>query len=575
MARQFCRLQSLGAQHGPTVSLPTPIHALPVSTPLRADAWQQALLTHPDREWASHLVTGIQHGFRIGLLAHPNCQSIVGNSPSAAAHCEVVSSFLASQVKAGYMIGPLPAHVCSNVVTSCMAVVPKSTSGKFRVIVDLSAPAHNSVNDNIHRDLTHVAYSSINDAALLMHHLGKHSLMAKIDIQDAYRLIPIHPMDRSFLGLTWQGGVYVDCQLPFGLASAPAIFSAITEALEWILRSRGVRNLIHYLDDFLLLGAPGSSECLQALHSTLSTCQELGIPLALHKVEGPTTQLTFFGIGLDSSQMSLSLPDAKLLRLRGLLRQWSHFKCIRDPQQFQSLLGHLVHTTQVIPLGKAYLNHLFSLAQDLRPGQFRRLNCAARADIAWWANLCDLWPGISVHQFLLLQEPSHHLYSDASGSWGCGAWSLPYWVQLPWQGIPHLNSIALKELFPIVLACALWGASWRGSYILCHSDNTAAVAQVNKLHARDPLAAHLLRCLAFFQASFDFRIRAVHISGHLNTGADDLSRDRAGHFLTAYPSASPHPTQVPPQVLDLLLSHQAEWTSSQWRQLCSNFWRPA
>ena len=78
------------------------------------------------------------------------------------------------------MIGPLPAHVCSNVVTSRMAVVPKSTPGKFRVIVDLSAPAHNSVDDNIHCDLTHVAYSSINDAALLMHHLGKHALISKM-----------------------------------------------------------------------------------------------------------------------------------------------------------------------------------------------------------------------------------------------------------------------------------------------------------------------------------------------------------------------------------------------------------
>ena len=121
-------------------------------------------------------------------------------------------------------------------------------------------------------------------------------------------------------------------------------------------------------------------------------------------------------------------------------------------------------------------------------------------------------------------------------------------MQLPWQGIPQLNFIALKELFPIVLACALWGASWRGT--ICHSDNTAAVAQVNKLHARDLLAVHLFRCLAFFQASFDFRI---WVSWQLNTGADDLSQDRAGHFLAAFPSASPHPTQVPPQVLDLLL----------------------
>ena len=246
------------------------------------------------------------------------------------------------------MIGPLPTNVCSNFATSHMVVVPKSTPVKFRVIEDLSAPAHNSINDNIHRDLIHVVYSSINVAALLMHHLGKHSLMAKIDIQDAYRLIPIHPMDRSFLGVMWQGGVYVDCQLPFGIASAPAVFSAFAEALKWILRSRGVHNLIYYLDDFLLFGTPGSSECVQALHSTLTTCHELGIPLDLHKVEGPTTWLIFLGIDLDSSQMALSLPDDKLLRLRGLL-QWSHFKCIRDLQQFQFLLGHLAHMTQVVP----------------------------------------------------------------------------------------------------------------------------------------------------------------------------------------------------------------------------------
>ena len=128
MAHQF-RFQSLGAQHAPTGSLLALIHTLPVSTPLLAVAWQQSLLSHLNREWASYLVTGIWDGFRIGLLAHPNCQSIVGNSLSAAAHCTVISSFLASQVEAGYTIGPLPAHVRLNIVISRMAVVPNSIPG--------------------------------------------------------------------------------------------------------------------------------------------------------------------------------------------------------------------------------------------------------------------------------------------------------------------------------------------------------------------------------------------------------------------------------------------------------------
>ena len=178
-------------------------------------------------------------------------------------------------------------------ITSHMAVIPKKTPGKWRVIVDLSSPKGKSVNDNLHRELTPVSYSSPDDGASLMHFLGKRSLLAKIDLREAYRMVPIHPEDRRFLGISWQNSVYVDCQLPFGLASAPAIFNALAEALEWILRSRGVRYIIHYLDNFLILGPPDSIECRRALDITLQVCKELGVPIAEDKLEGPVTQLTF------------------------------------------------------------------------------------------------------------------------------------------------------------------------------------------------------------------------------------------------------------------------------------------
>ena len=397
--------------------------------------------------------------------------------------------------------------------------------------------------------------------------------MAKIDIKDAYRLIPVHPQDRRFLGISWQGTVYVDCQLPFGLASAPAIFSAVAQALEWILRARGVRHIIHYLDDFLILGAPNSPECANALDITLHTCAELGVPLAPDKIEGPTPSLRFLGIQLDSTSLSLSLPMDRLVELRGMLDMWVSRKVIREPKQFQSLVGHLAHATQVVPLGKAFLANLFPLAQTLQPGQYRRINAPSRRDLAWWQTICATWSGVSAQQLLLLNDPAHHLFTDASGSWGCGAWSLPNWLQIPWQGNLNAASIAIKELFPIVVACAVWGNLWHHQYILCHSDNTAAVAYVNKLYAKDPVASHLIRCLAYFQALFDFRIRAVHISGHLNVGADDLSRDRAAAFLRAHPSASPFSTQVSQDVLDLLLQKGPDWTSQEWKRLCCNFWK--
>ena len=568
-------MQELGSTHTSLGQAPPTVTQAPISTPLIADAWEQALQAHPNRRWVTHLITGLRQGFRIGLQSNPQCRSSSHNSPSARQQASVVSNFIASQVQAGYMLGPFPPAQCPGVLTASIAVIPKKTPGRFRVIVNLSAPERFSVNDNLHRELTHVAYSSVDDAALLLHHLGSQALLAKIDIQDAYRLIPVHPEDRQFLGIRWQEGTYVDCQLPFGLASAPAIFCALAEALEWILRSRGVRFVIHYLDDFLLLGPPGSSECAQALRTTLATCWELGVPLASNKVVGPTTQLTFLGIQFRSSGLLLSLPQDKLLALRSLLQTWIGAKCIRNIRQFQSLVGHLVHASQVLPLGRAFLNRLLPLSHEVMGNTARRLNTAAKADLAWWLTLCQHWEGISTHQFLLLQDPSHHLFTDASGSWGCGAWSLPLWLQVSWQDFPPLNSIAIKELFPIVLACAVWGPRWQGSSILCHCDNTAAVHQTNTLHARDPQASHLLRCLAYFQALFDIRIRAVHIAGHLNGGADALSRNRASQFLASHPLASPSPTQVPPQVLALLLTPFPDWTSQNWRQLCRNFWMQA
>ena len=49
--------------------------------------------------------------------------------------------------------------------------------------------------------------------------------------------------------------------LPFSLRSASLIFSAVADALQFIMNQEGVTWLVHYLDDFLTLGLRDSSEC--------------------------------------------------------------------------------------------------------------------------------------------------------------------------------------------------------------------------------------------------------------------------------------------------------------------------
>ena len=113
-------------------------------------------------------------------------------------------------------------------------------------------------------------------------------LLAKLDLHNAYRMVPVHPDDHGLLGVCWGEEVFIDTALPFGLRSAPKIFSAMSDALAWILQARGVTHQLHYLDDFLLLGPPGTSTCARALQCTLDTCQQLGVPVATHKTEGPS-----------------------------------------------------------------------------------------------------------------------------------------------------------------------------------------------------------------------------------------------------------------------------------------------
>ena len=59
--------------------------------------------------------------------------------------------------------------------------------------------------------------------------------------------------------------------LPFGLHSAPKIFTAVADCLAWSLCCEGMRYVIHYLDDFLILGPHGSSEAAWVKELAIST----------------------------------------------------------------------------------------------------------------------------------------------------------------------------------------------------------------------------------------------------------------------------------------------------------------
>ena len=130
--------------------------------------------------------------------------------------------------------------------------VPKKDSLERRVIVDLSFPENNSVNDGILKDQylgenIAVHYPTVDDLISLIKKKGKGCLLYKRDLKRAYRQIFIDPGDIHLLGYKWKGHIYFDRVLTMGLRSAAYICMRTTSAIRFICSQHGI-EILNYLD---------------------------------------------------------------------------------------------------------------------------------------------------------------------------------------------------------------------------------------------------------------------------------------------------------------------------------------
>ena len=216
----------------------------------------------------------------------------------------------------------------------------------------------------------------------------------------------MHPEDRPLLGMKWDGQLFCDKTLPFGLRSAPIIFSAVADALEWIVKEKGATHIFHYVDDFVIVGPPGSAKCGNDL--LVKTCSDLGVLVAEDKTEGPATCLTVLGVEIDTLAMELRLPQGKLDRLNGVLAEWRG-KRSGKRRDLESLVGLLQHASQVVRPGRIFLRRLYNLLAQtgsFKPHFSVRLNAEAQADVEWWSTFLAAWNGTSILRLVWRSLPS-------------------------------------------------------------------------------------------------------------------------------------------------------------------------
>jgi hypothetical protein len=166
------------------------------------------------------------------------------NLKSALQDPSLVVQKISKEVDMGRIAGPFVSKPFPNLIVSPVGLVPKAEQGKFRLIQHLSFPEGGSINDGISKDFCRVQYTNFDVAVGLVIRAGKGALMAKADIESAFRLLPIHPDDFHLLGIRVDRLFYVDKALPMGASCSPAYFEMFSTFLEWVVNKR--RDLTCY-----------------------------------------------------------------------------------------------------------------------------------------------------------------------------------------------------------------------------------------------------------------------------------------------------------------------------------------
>jgi hypothetical protein len=493
-----------------------------------------------------------------------------GNHGSLQEHIEQVRKIIMADVAQLKKAGPYPQPAPVNggaANVSPLGAVTKRGSAKVRVIHDLSFPrGGDSINAGV-ADV-YLPLSSFGHAARAVSELGRGCLLIKLDVEAAYKQVPVRPQDWHLLGFVFDGKFYYERVLPFGLRSSCRLWDMFAAALHFLCEHQlGVavpHFVVHYVDDFLFVvhSADGGAAARAMLQGALALCRSLGVPMAELKTEGPVTSLAFLGIELDTVAMEARLDASRLAELRALCLAWQS-KGAASAIELQSLAGKLNFACSVVRPGRIFIRHILqrirAIAQMRSERTGRPLPRIAQVslppevheDVSWWAEFLPRWNGKSLLYDRAWEDaPSIQLVTDAcgvgyggyfGGRWFAGTWSP---AVLAMAHTESAISMPFLELLALVIAAGTFGHLWQRKKIQFHCDCQPAVLAVNGQGSRNPRQMHLLRALTAIACLRGFDFRAVHIAGVTNTVADCLSRHGdCPQFRGMCPQAEPRATQ--------------------------------
>ncbi|XP_058634818.1 uncharacterized protein LOC131542294 [Onychostoma macrolepis] len=392
-------------------------------------------------------------------------------------------------------------------------LVPKK-GGPLRPILDLRVLNKHLRKYNF-RMLTHGAIARA---------IKQNDWFTSVDLKDAFFHISIYPPHRKFLRFAYQGICYEFTVLPFGLSLSPRSFCLCVEAGLAPLRISGLR-ILTYIDDWLII-AESKEKVLQDTGRVLAHITSLGFQVNVSKSNfTPSQNVIFLGLELNSVSMPARLSQERVRSLMNCLSQFregakvQYRTCLR-------LQGLMASSTQVVPLGLLRMRAFMKWVLSLHFSPIRDL-CRSVTVTRACSTVLRHWES---EDFYARGTPlgavtmRKVVTTDASLT-GWGATQEGRTVNGLWPCKLRSAHINYLELLTIWKALNHFLPHLQGHHVLVRFDNTTAVAYINR---QGGMCSSKLHALAYKLLVWSRRVflslRATHVPGILNRGADLLSR---------------------------------------------------
>ncbi|XP_066596470.1 uncharacterized protein [Prorops nasuta] len=391
-------------------------------------------------------------------------------------------------------------------------VIPKANGGR-RFILNLK-----KLNSFI--STSHFKMEDIRTAIRL---IRKNFYMGLLDLEDAYFLVPVHKNCRKYLRFKFKNITYEFTCLPFGLCTAPFVFTKLMKPVVARLRAQGLLSVV-YLDDLLCIGQDEIS-CKENIHKTVILLESLGFIINFQKSKlFPSRECQFLGFIMNSIEMTLQLPEKKKDVIKNTVRSLSR-KEVCSIRDLSHVIGLLVAASQAIRYAWTYIRGLENLkyVELARNGRnydaTMTLSTQSRRDLLWFEMNID-----SVKNTIVRDCIDCEIYTDASTS-GWGALYGDKRIHGFWSVEDLKNHINFLELLAVYKALKTFSPLLKKKNILLRVDNTTAIAYINKAGGvKFEHLNKLAREIWQWAEENDAWLLASYIPSKENKSADELSR---------------------------------------------------